>query len=57
MVITMPIRDFVCQDCGKKQERYIVHIDAHVRCGCGGQLAMLERSNEGPGHTTHVRIK
>lgn len=53
----MPLRDFVCTTCGTKQERHIAHLDEHVKCGCGGQLQMLERSNEGPGHVVSVRIK
>lgn len=59
----MPIRDFVCsnQKCQLfelKQEHYQATVDSRVNCTkCGCSCKQAPRSNEGPGHTTHVRIK
>ena len=60
----MPLRDFICSRCGTTQERYYptpLRPDRPVlRCqvvGCNGTLVIKERSQEGEGHTTHVRIK
>lgn len=55
-MVNMPIRDFECMECGEKQERFLFHLDQHVKCGCGGQLRMLERSDEGKGRGGLVKV-
>lgn len=61
----MPLRDFICQTCEVEQERFYHQTLPYPACLCGGQLTVLERSDEGrrrfqsvfPFTTTHIDAK
>jgi len=45
----MPLRDFTCTQCSKKQERFYWNAGAVPTCACGGSLDLLPLSNALPG--------
>jgi len=41
----MPLRDFICTECDKTQERFYWNTEPAPTCSCGGSLDMLPLSN------------
>lgn len=50
----MPLRDFVCEKCGTKQERFFWNAQPYPDCTCGGILSMLPLSEMGSYRKTAV---